>query len=348
MKNTYTEFEKKIDEIQGYNNAIKVLLSASGNDKSALNVKKQFIDAEGKVFHYSLVIVNAYGLIEWFTEQIIKAYLEDISKLVDNYKSLPDIICNNHFALTVELLKNKGKMAKYQHLKDEDIIKNLYTCIFDQDNFAINTDAFTYHSSNLRKDAINLLFNKVGIENIINRITKNEEFRSVVKEVEGEDDVGLDMYTEDIYMERLNDLVERRNQIAHGVNIDDIMGASELDKNISYVRGFLVAMYSEVYKEYLRLVIKQGKCSKLGLPTEVFPKIGVIGFKSNHVSIHVNQLIIGHNDTSRKITYGTIESISKETDAGNVITNQISESEDLIVGVKSKAVGNENYMYYLL
>ena len=122
MKNTYAEFEKKIDEIQGYNNAIKKLMSVSGDEVSALSVKKQFITAGGKVFHYSLIIVNAYGVIEWFTEHIIKAYLEDVSMLVDTYESLPKTICNNHYSFTVELLKIKEKMVKYQHLKDEDII----------------------------------------------------------------------------------------------------------------------------------------------------------------------------------------------------------------------------------
>lgn len=347
MKNTFTELEKKINEIQDYNNAIKKLLNISGNDTSALSVKKQFISAGGKVFHYSLIIVNAYGVVEWFTEHIIKAYLEDVSMLVDTYECLPETICNNHYSFTVELLKNKGKMVKYQHLKDEDIIRNLYTCFFDQDNFVINTDAFTYHSSNLRKDAINNMFINVGIENIINRITKNEEFRIAVKEIEGEDDSGIEMYTEDIFMERLNNIVERRNQIAHGATVDDIISADELDKYIIYVKGFLSAMYSEVFKEYLRLVIRHGKCSILGLPQSVFPHIGVIAFKSNHISICVNQVIIGYNNESNNVTYGTIESIRKETESGDESTKQITESDDLIIGIKTAAVGKMNYMYYI-
>ncbi len=346
MESIWEEYLKKINNLDSYiKKLIEIEQMIGGDYKESLSLKVQDLCKilSKKLYDYNLIIITIYGIFEGFIEQIIKEYLVNLSTYIKDYEDLPEIIRENHIELSADLLKSCTKYAKFSHLSQEVIIGNLNSCISGEPNYIINVDAFTNHSSNFRKDAIRESFRGIGIFNIIQGICNDKQFRQYFIDYGEADEFDLKHYTEDSYFTILKDIVERRNYIAHGNDVDDILSLPILENYVIYIRYMMEAIYNIVLKQLINIHFENGKKVFLGFPQEVYNN-SIIGIESQYNKVFVGMHVFAQNPVTNEVRIGRILSI--EVDRNRV--TEISECDNILIGIKVDFYVKNNYKFGIL
>jgi hypothetical protein len=109
-------------------------------------------------------------------------------------------------------------------------------------------------TANFRFETIQSFFTDLGIDQINHRILKNQLFEDFLdKSYKLSKNSNIQSITEN----RINNLVEIRNGVAHGVQPDQITEASILkEEYINFVENYVYALNSVLSEELLRYEIK--------------------------------------------------------------------------------------------
>lgn len=294
-----------------------------------------YFDTDIKIFEYTSIIINLYGLLEKYIESIISEYIDSLINSIPKYNDLPKEIINHHFELSAQLI-NSLSLPKYKdRITKEKIISNLYSCAncTGEKKYRINNDAFTQHSYNFRENSINDFFKTTGISNMTSLLKQNKIFRGYI------DEEGIP--TEN-YFDTLNDLAERRNRISHGSEEDDILGIAELSRYIKYIDIFVQSLNSIVIEQSIPYIIDKGdNIEIIGNPiAEITDRI--IGIKVSNMKLAVGDKIFIKKD-EENFSYGKIQSmeINNESYEKLELTN-----EDYEIAIKCDCKVRASYFLY--
>ena len=107
------------------------------------------------------------------------------------------------------------------------------------------------HDVNLRVDEINRLFSAIGIEDVCNRVRRADALLDWYRKANELDDDPQDVPARDIE-ERIKELVERRNQIAHGGgNPTDLLGVDRMRDAVGFIQAFVQSIFATAVGSYL-------------------------------------------------------------------------------------------------
>jgi len=205
-----------------------------------------------KIFEYKASIISLYGLLEKYIEIWIKEYLDSLASLVTDYNDIDEKIRNNHFEFSLKLINtiDSRESAKYQHITKEQVLKKLNECIVNPTSYKLNTEAFVLFSGNLKHKQIVKLFEMINVS--LNELLKKN--KTLIEYFEN--DIGITSIANkatDILYNKINDLVERRNQIAHGSDIlVNILNISELEPYIQFLEKYCQGVFEVLYEEFLK------------------------------------------------------------------------------------------------
>lgn len=240
-------FQKELSQIKEYIkhiHEVNKLGSVEALDDDVFkSFKKHFIsfDTDKKLFEYKAIIISLYGLLEKYIEIWVKEYLSELSELI-SYSNLPENIRNSHFELSMKLITMvvEGRWVKYNHLNKEEVLKKLSNCLEKPSMYSFNTEAFTMQSGNLTHKRIEEIFKTLDIQ-ISKKLIKNTQLNLLI----GISDDRITHTEGNILYAKINDLVERRNDIAHGVEIiDNLLGLSEIEPYIEFFEKYCMAIFS--------------------------------------------------------------------------------------------------------
>ena len=293
-------FTREINQIREYLKHIQyvndvaaysVLETDNEQIRKLLNTLKEHdrsFRTDKRIFEYKASIISLYGLLEKYVELWIKEYLDSLSNVVPEYNKIDQKIRDNHFELSLKLINTitTRETAKYQHLTKEEVLKKLNDCIVNPSKYQINTDAFVLLSGNLKHNKIVELFNKLNLD-LNDELLKNEELKN---------EIGLNQNTisrieKDILYNKINDLVERRNQIAHGSEeVDDILSISELEPYIQFLEKYCQAIFQTLFEQ----VIKNESIHTFQKVENVIKIFGnkVLAFAIENYTIKVGDMLI--------------------------------------------------------
>lgn len=199
-------------------------------------------------FDYAAVVISLYGLFESFLEAILKSYLGALSSTTRSYGDLPEKVRERHVAATCTLLA-KPDLQKYRDtVTAESLTANLHSCLSNQASFTLNVDAYTYHTANFRTVAIDDFFKSVGLSNMSQRVLKTPSFQGFLAGFDAERQKSLNS-GHDPFVE-LNDLAERRNEVAHG-SVSDLLANELLLDYARVVEAYGKSVYEIVNSEAL-------------------------------------------------------------------------------------------------
>lgn len=207
-------------------------------------------------FDYSSAIVSLYGLIENYIEKFCFEYSENIEHKIPSYEFLDIKFTDNHFELSIELIKkiSEKKHSKYANISKEKVVSNLNNCLTIKQPYKLNREAFTINSGNLKHSKI---CDTLGYLNI----KLNEKLKQIHC---------FNSQTENAF-NKVDDLVQRRNEIAHG-NVQDILDTTEIFTYVDFIEKYLVSigqiMKNEI--EQLELHYKKNNESIFLSDTKVF------------------------------------------------------------------------------
>lgn len=219
------ELATEIDEVEKHLNFIEKLKDDISCNSSNL---AYYQSQSRKRFEYNSMIIALYGIVEKYTEKIIKKYLEEIEAIFIVYDDVNPKIKEKHFELSIQLLSKviDGRNKKYDNIRKEDIILNLNNCMNKSSQFMFNKDAFILNSGNIHHQKICEYFNNLNI-NMDQEIRMHHDFH---------------LKTENLF-NKLYELTQRRNEIAHGSS-SDILNSSEITPFIVFLKKYFYAIIS--------------------------------------------------------------------------------------------------------
>jgi hypothetical protein len=257
---------------------------------SVLKEHNKTFGTDKKIFEYKATIISLYGILERYIEVWIKEYLDSLAELLKDYSLVDETIRNHHFSLSLKLINtiSTKEIAKFQHITKEQVLANLNSCIVNPQNFKFNTDAFIQSTGNLKHSKIVELFKPLKIK-IAEGLKANDKLNNYIKEELHI--INIANKDGNLLYNKINDIVERRNLIAHGSNIiDDILDRAVLTTYINFVRLYCEAIFECLLGEYTKqesLVSFQ----QVQLVHNVW-KNSIVGFEIENYTIKINDLLI--------------------------------------------------------
>lgn len=289
----YLKHIQYVNDVVGY----AVLEEDNQEIKALLNTLKEHdrsFRTDKRVFEYKAAIISLYGLLEQYVETWIKEYLDSLSSLVPEYNQIDEKIRNNHFELSLKLIDIiiSREVAKYQHLTKEEVLRKLNNCMFTPINYQINTEAFVLSSGNLKHNKIVDLFKLLNVD-LNSELIKSE---SLNKEI-GLQSNQISNTEKYILYNKINDLVERRNQIAHGSEILDILGISGLEPYIQFLEVYCQTIFETLFEKF----IKQESIhsfQKIEKVLNIF-RSQILAFEIDNYTIKVGDMLIVETSEGR-------------------------------------------------
>jgi len=330
------DFKREISQIKDYIKHIQQV-----NDLVEIEVpsaaifqkfKNHFISfkTDKKVFEYKAIIISLYGLLEKYIELWIKDYLDELSRLI-SYDKLPEIIRKSHFEFSLKLINIviQGRLDKYSHLKKEDILKKLNNCIENSLNYGLNVDAFTIQSGNLKHNRIEEIFKSIDII-IGEKLIKNAELNMLI----GVSQDRIKNLESSVLFGKINELVERRNTIAHGATIDDLLGLSELNPYIDFLEKYCIAIFDVLEEKIIENQTIQ-KYEKINL-VDVYNK-SIIAFSIENYEIKIGDWVIIKiaEQNNERFYKKEIKSVGKEG-RNDYVELKIKEKTNVAIGIDNQ------------
>lgn len=250
MRSTFDELAKELNELRALVASITPVNSALEGHKD--NLVRQYVTIRRR-FDYAAFAVALYASFEKFIENLVAAYVQLETRRV-KYAELPPKLVKKHLFRTAELL-SRGRLGegRYAALSEFDVVKNLFECLKGMTPYTLNDVAIVAHDANLRPDEIDTLFAAVGIEAVCERVRRADallDWYCASKELGQAPQDGVPSAT---IAQRIEDVVERRNQVAHrGGNPIDLLGADEMSDTIGFIEALSKSVFAMVVTRYLK------------------------------------------------------------------------------------------------
>ena len=172
---------------------------------------------------------------------------------------------------------------------------------------------------------------------------KNKKFRNFFIDYDGVTEEELKSYSEDKFYIILHDIVERRNYIAHGNDVDEILSLPILKSYVEYIGLVLECIYTILCKNLNIEKVKKSEKIDLGYPLEVYNN-SIIGIKNQYHELRKGMFIFSENTSTKEIRCGKIISIEE---SGKKIV-KISDKENVLLGIQVDFVAKRNYRFGII
>ncbi|HEY3325104.1 MAG TPA: MAE_28990/MAE_18760 family HEPN-like nuclease [Planctomycetota bacterium] len=249
MRSTFDEIEKELNELRDLVRSITPVNSVLEEHKDSL--VRQYMTIRRR-FDYAAFAVALYASFEKFIENLVAAYVRLEARRVE-YADLPPKLVKKHLSRTAEIL-SRGRLGegRYAGIRELDVVKNLFECLNGVTPYTLNEAAVVAHDLNLRRGEIDTLFAAVGIDNVCDRVCRADallDWYCTAKDLNAPPQDGVPVTTIE---ERLKDIVERRNQVAHrGGNPDDLLGSDKMSDAVGFIEALSKSVFSIAVGRYL-------------------------------------------------------------------------------------------------
>lgn len=249
MRSTLDELVTELAEL-------KALVESIGPVNAALvghnnTVVQQYVSIRRR-FDYAAFAVALYASFEKFVENLIKTYVRFESRRVE-YAALPQRLTEKHLIGTAELLR-RGRLGegRYTDMSHLDVIKNLFDCLSGANPYSLNEAVIIAHDANLRASVVDDVFGAIGFENICGRACHADALVAWYCDLQGLETPPQDVVKRKVIEERLNDIVERRNQVTHrGGNPDNLLGYEDMCEAVAFIESLARSIFGLVVGCYL-------------------------------------------------------------------------------------------------
>lgn len=272
-----------IDSIIPVNSALSG--QPDGSIQKYLNVRRRF--------DYAALVVALYASYEKFVEDIVAAYAR-VKARGKLYSELPQKLIDKHCRKSTEIV-SRGSLGKgrYVGLTDFTVIENLHQCMSNLPNYQLNDVAVVAHENNLRYHETLSLVANLGIVDLCNKVRRTDALTSWFASASS-----LTGYIESVPLEtvlaRLEDVVERRNQVTHrGGSPDNILGPDEMRELVDFVEAICQGIFAVILRDYIDCdYIASQKATKLTVKEGPYKNGTVVVIGNPGASTSIGQPIL--------------------------------------------------------
>jgi hypothetical protein len=250
VRSTLDELARELDELRSLVASISPVNTVLAEHHDS--VVRQYLVIRRR-FDYAAFVVALYASLEKFLENLVDAYARLVARRMQ-YSELPPKLVQKHMIKSAEML-SRGRLGegRYIGIREVDVVKNLYDCLTDATPYALNQMAVVAHDLNLRYNEINALFAVIGIEQVCDLIRRADAMREWYTASQALSGLSQDGVPSATIEQRINDVVERRNQVAHrGGNPLELFGPDEMFDTVAFIDALSRSIFSVVVAKYLQ------------------------------------------------------------------------------------------------
>lgn len=251
-------------------------------------------------FAYIACVSALYSSFENFAERVALRFgemlLADPANLpAEQMQSLRRRYVHNASALLGQSLG----VGRYREVTQLDVARSLASCLDDSSSsFDLRLELIALHSANLRWDSLADLF-KWAVPDLRSKIQHSD---AVDRWMSLTSNVSQDTLIE-VLKRELDDLVERRNEVAHRAIPDEILSYERLLAKVDYLDAVSLGLVASLSGRLLEVSIKRGESVPLGIPTQYYKQGRVIVIPSLEASVAEGDFILA---PGRQMRWGRI------------------------------------------
>ncbi|MBI4081926.1 MAG: hypothetical protein HY423_04875 [Candidatus Lambdaproteobacteria bacterium] len=249
MRSTFDELAKELAELKALVASITPVNSALAGHHDSL--VRTYLTIRRR-FDYAAFVVALYASFEKYVENLVASYARLVASH-SQYAALPNRLTRKHITKSAEILAHsRPGEGRYEGVSEIDLVKNLFDCLSGTTPYSLNDVAIKAHDANLQYSEIGGLFSAVGIEQICDRARKADAMLKWFRESQGltkPPQAGVPVAT---LQQRIEDLVERRNQVAHrGGSPEDLLGVDDMPDRVKFIEAFAHSLFVMTVTAYL-------------------------------------------------------------------------------------------------
>lgn len=208
--------------------------------------------------NYSSAVIALYGALERFGEGSIADYVRYLNSVCPNYGELPEALRKVHLEATLKVLQapDLDRLGS-----SKAFISDFNSCLQGTESYQLTPATFSYHTSNFRHTLFKTLWDRVGLPDVTGAIGRDPGYSAAVR--------AMDPGEAPNSFFRLDDIAERRNEIAHGVDISELLALPLILQYVDVVEAFGAALRKCVISAALGLAVKHHGFAH-GLPLAVY------------------------------------------------------------------------------
>ncbi len=294
------EFIKQINQIRQH---LEVFERYDDILKNLQNADADFIKSnmtQEKVFLYRSNIISLYGAFEHFIESVIQEYIKSAQKYIASFNHWGEKITKNYFDLWKKL-HGSLNYAKFSSISETMMVENLHKVICKNESTLI-PQCFLQNGGNYRSKVINEMFNNIGIQDINVNLLKYEPFKSFLgQQYHGSETLDISQKIE-LYYSFLDDLVERRNEIAHGATSDNLLNNELFKVMLSSVEKYATSINYLLKDKVYEKKWEHNDNTAIKIDNVYHKNVALLCLSDINTSIAVGNKILIHykeNDCSR-------------------------------------------------
>lgn len=310
----------------------EVILLQLQNSHRSNSVKRRFV--------YNSVIISLYGFFEQYIEELLRKYALTISEIVPIYEKLPEKVVKRHIELSYALITRNEQERFENTTSTQQIIANLHSCMNNIGSYNINAEAFSIHTANFRMSVIEQSFINFGIDGLPTKIRDAIPFVEYLRNRDPTRNISRIKTSEAFsYLEHL---VDRRNEVAHGILSSNILANDILKDYITFFHAFGKAIYDVIRRETLQYIIEFRQPINIGRAVRIYNN-SIVCISLHNQAIKVGDTLIGQ--TPDNIYF---DAIIEELRMDNIPYQEIQPIDTADVGIKVSFKAKDNQMFWLL
>lgn len=248
MRSSVDALERDIAEMRAMASAIKPTSDILAESR---HPHVRFYLSVRRRFDYSALIVALYASFERFVEDMLISYVKVIAKQ-NSYASLPRKLTNKHLRKSAELLtKVDIDQVRYPGVTSFQLIENLFRCLSGNSPYDLNHIVVAAHDRNIRYDELGKLLGLVDLSHeSVRQAQPLIDWYYDDQKMTGE---RPDSVPRAVVSQRLDNFVERRNDVAHrGGSPSDMLGIEEMQGLVEFVFALAHSIFTLFVSHYLR------------------------------------------------------------------------------------------------
>jgi len=213
MRSTLDAFLADISELQVFVESMKTVYKTLARHedstvRACLSIRRRL--------DYAAFIIALYAVLEKFVDDLAWSHTE-LESSRNKYSELCAKLQSKHLRQSAELL-GRGRLGegRYTGVSEADVVENLHACLSGRNPYRLNRHAVVHHDYNLRSQVVQDVFGSLGVENINGHACRIQTMIDWFCASEGNESSSVERVPDTVVELRLKDLVDRRNQIAHG------------------------------------------------------------------------------------------------------------------------------------
>ena len=205
-------------------------------------------------YQYVAVIIALYGAMEQYVEALTISYSRLLPVICGKFDNIPQEIRSKHHELSVDYL-SAIKQGRVHEPEDADVVvRRLARCRSRAVKYELNSRAFTLRTANMNLERAKTICANLAVVITPRALASTQSFHDYYLRKNGVVPPPMGDIEVRAEFAGIEELVARRNRIAHGANsVDDIEDQHILIERVEHLRMYGRALYEVFESHAIRL-----------------------------------------------------------------------------------------------